>query len=245
MEKIKQPTQTKIFAHRGASGLVDHENTLEAFQKAMDVGSDGIELDIRKTKDEIIIINHNPDADGMLICDYTYEELCNHTAKLGYQMPTLESVLALCAGKIFLDFELKEGGYEEKIIDTITNYLNINDFFVRSFFPEVIKKIKEINPYIKTALLIGEHLPKRQWYRRFFEVFPNYYIKKTSCDIISPFYKLLLFGYTKRMHKKGILVSIWTVNNQEAIKKALKLQVDYIITNYPDVAIRLRNEKSC
>ena len=64
--------KTKIFAHRGASGLVPFENTIDAFSKAIELNCDGIELDVRQTKDKVMIINHNPDIGGLIINDHNF-----------------------------------------------------------------------------------------------------------------------------------------------------------------------------
>ena len=87
------------------------------------IGCDGIECDVRKTKDDILIINHNPNIGELIIKDHTYEELNNYTTSLGYALPTLIETLKLVKDKILIDIELKEVGYEEKIVDEILSIL--------------------------------------------------------------------------------------------------------------------------
>ena len=87
---IMKKMHTLIFAHRGASGLVPFENTIDAFQKAIEVGADGIELDIRKTSDNVIIVNHNPTIGEMTISDHTFEELQAMAKQIGFTIATLE-----------------------------------------------------------------------------------------------------------------------------------------------------------
>ena len=89
-----------IIAHRGASGLVEHENTIEAFEKAIEVGADYIEMDLRKTSDNKIIVVHNPDYNGKLIKDFSYQELCQETLENGFIMPLFENVLEKFKDKI-------------------------------------------------------------------------------------------------------------------------------------------------
>lgn len=230
-----------IVAHRGASGLVEHENTLESFQKAIDVGSDSFECDVRKTKDGIIIVTHNPDYKGKLIKDYNYSELCEETLKEGFTMPKYEDMLKFVKGKIFADIELKEAGYEEEFVKITLKYLNTDEFFVRSFLGEAIKRIKEINGNIKTVYLIGVEKSKHIFFTRLAELFPIHWIRKYKADMVSPHYLLVRFGFLKRMHFHKVPVLVWTVNDEALMDRLLnKVKVDAIITNYPDKAIAIR-----
>ena len=232
--------KTKIFAHRGASGLVPFENTIDAFSKAIELNCDGIELDVRQTKDKVMIINHNPDIGGLIIKDHTFDVLKEKAIKIGFKLATLEETLQFCQNKIFLDIEVKEKGFEQELITLIKQYLDYNQFFIRSFSEDVIIKAKEIDNNIKTVLLIST----KKLSKFISVIFPNKKIKRTKCDIISPHYKFVCFGFIKRKHNKNIPVSIWTVNNNKDLSKFIKKNVDYIITNYPNNAIDiLKKEK--
>lgn len=73
--------KTKVWAHRGASGYAP-ENTLDAFRKAVEMGADGIELDVQMTKDGELVVIHDETIDRVSngkgwVKDYTYEELKN------------------------------------------------------------------------------------------------------------------------------------------------------------------------
>ncbi len=230
-----------IIAHRGASGLVEHENTIEAFQRAYEVGSDSFECDIRKTKDGKIIVVHNADYKGKLIKDYTYDELCKETLKEDFIMPLYEDTLKFSKEKLFMDVELKEAGYEEEVVEMTLKYLTVEEFFVRSFIGDAIKKIKEINPNIKTVLLVGKEKVKFGFFSRLLEIYPYHSIKKYKADMVSPHYLLVRWGFTKRMHRHEVPVLVWTVNEEELMNKLLnKEKVDAIITNYPDLGLKIR-----
>ena len=227
--------KTKIFAHRGASDLVKFENTIDAFQKAIEVNSDGIELDVRKTIDNVIVVNHNPDVDGLIVSDHTYQELLDKSLSIGYKIPTLEETLVFCQNKIFLDIEVKEPGFEQELITLVKRYLNYDQFFIRSFIESIIIKTKEIDSNIKTVLLISPKKLKEVVGC----VFPGKKIKRTKCDIISPHRHVLHHNFINRMHRKNILVSVWTVNEDKEMLKFIKKKADFIITNYPDKAKNL------
>jgi len=227
-----------VEAHRGASGYA-HENTIEAFEKAVELKSNAIELDIRKTKDKKIIVTHDPTYKGINISDWNYSELIQSTKEEGFEIPLLLDVLKIYKGRILLDIEIKEEDYEEEIVNLILSVLDVNEFYIRSFSEKTIKKVKEINKDIYTILLIGAQYPKYGIFSRFGEIFPKAKIKRSNCDAVSPHYRLLLLGFVKRMHKKNQKVYAWTVNDEEIMKKVTKKKVDGIVTNYPDVALKI------
>lgn len=232
--------KTLIVAHRGAKGLVKIENSIESFDKAIEVNSDIIETDIRKTKDNIIIINHDPTINNMLIKEHTYSELKEVCDNLGYHLLTLDEAMQIYHDKITFDIELKEVGYEQEILDIVLKYLKPSEFFVRSFHDEAILNIKTLCPEVYAYLLVGRgNITKKE---RLSEIFPRKRMKKCKADGISPLYKIMIFGFVKRMHMHNIKVSTWTVNDEELMKKLIKMRVDSIVTNYPDLALKLRNE---
>ena len=237
---MKQNQKTLIFAHRGASGLVPFENTLDAFQKAIEVGADGIELDIRKTSDDVIIVNHNPTIKEAKICEHTYEELAKITDAEGYHLATLEETLKFCKGKIFLDIEFKEAGYERQALDLILKYLSYSEFYIRSFSKDCLKNLHEIDPKAYTILLM---CPKNKSIKEIRRVaYPKKEIEETFVKAVSPYQKAMLCNYIKRMHKLNLPVSAWTVNEEKDMQKWLKKGIDCIITNYPDKALALRDK---
>lgn len=242
-----------VEAHRGASGY-EHQNTIKAFDKAVELKADAIELDIRKTKDDKIVVVHDPTFHDKSINEMTYDELLKETQnnKIGFpkeegyhfdlqfEMPLLEDVIKRYKGKILLDIEIKEEGYEEEIISLITKYLETNEFQIRSFSEYTIRRVKEINNNIYAILLIGAAKPKYGIFSRFAEIFPNAKIKRSNCDAVSPHYRLVILGFMKRMHKKKLDVYVWTINDEKIMHKMIeKVKVDGVVTNYPDKALTI------
>lgn len=232
-----------VVAHRGASGLVKHENTIEAFQKAIDVKADCIEIDIRKTSDNKIVVFHDSQINGTPILALSYEQLLNITKEIGFHVPTLQETLAFVKGKILIDIEFKEAGYEKEAVDIIHQFLTNEEFYVRSFLDEALIEIKKVDPKIITALLLGKDKPKNILLTRISELFPFFRILRTNCDFVSPHYQLLKFGYILRMKILGRPVSVWTVNTEKLMKKMFRKKVGAIVTNYPDLAIQIRDRK--
>ena len=100
-------TEKLIIAHRGASSYAK-ENTIESFKKAMLLGADMIEFDVRRTKDNILIAFHDEMIRGHSVKELTYEAISQLARNQGFDIPTVEEVLKWSRGKIRLDVELKE-----------------------------------------------------------------------------------------------------------------------------------------
>jgi glycerophosphoryl diester phosphodiesterase len=229
-----------IIAHRGASYLAERDNTLEAFQLAIEIGADYVEFDIRRTKDKKLIVVHDADIDGTYYKDLSYNEICERTAPQGYTIPLLIDVLKLCQGKIKLDIEFKEGGYEKQVILLVRDMFHYDQFMMKSFDDKVVARIKAIDPEIKTGLLIGMQVADAK--RRFNEYFPERRLKQCNADFVSPYYSLATREFVHRMrrHRKGVY--IWTVNGVKNLEKYMHHRPDGIITDMPDGALYVRRD---
>ena len=224
-----------IIAHRGASYLASHENTLEAFQLAIDIGADYVEFDIRRTKDRKLIVFHDNEINGCNISDLTYTEL---QAAVDYKIPYLIDVLNMCQGKIKLDIELKEAGYENQIIRMVTEMYHYDEFMMKSFLDTAVARIKSIDPNITAGLLVGTKTADTK--RRFNEYFPERRMKDCKADFIAPHYSIATREFVFRMHRKHKKIYVWTVNGIPAITKYLKRNVDGIITDMPDAGVLMK-----
>jgi glycerophosphoryl diester phosphodiesterase len=126
---------TQIVAHRGASREAP-ENTLAAFAKAIEIGADMIEFDVRRALDGRLVISHDP---------------VRKTALL----PTLEDTLRLTQGCIQLDVELKEPGCERDAVELLLQYFPLSDFCITSFFTATLRETRAIHPGIRTGLIFA------------------------------------------------------------------------------------------
>lgn len=236
-----------IIAHRGASLLAKHENTLESFQIAIDIGADYAEFDIRQTKDKKLIVFHDEKIGDTPIDNLTYNELCEYTQIYGYKVPLLSEVLKLCHGKIKLDIELKETGYERRIISMVTKEYNYSydSFMMKSFLDTAVAKIKKIDSKITAGLLVG--LRKAGLKRRINEYFPERRLIACNADFISPNFRLTNSLFMRRMHSMHKKVYIWTVNDAKRIAKCIRNKADGIISDRPDIGIAVRKKckKGC
>ncbi len=226
---------TAIIAHRGASYLAKQDNTLEAFQLAIDIGADYVEFDVRQTKDEQLIVFHDNNIKGYLISDTNYKDICDETEKYGFKPPLLSEVLELCHEKIKLDIEIKEAGFEEKVIEMVTKLFDYDTFIMKSFLDRCVFRIKHIDPKIKTGLLLSSHTRKLK--KHISNAFPERRLKACRADFVSPNYKLATSFFLRRMELEKREVYVWTVNDTKLIEKFLNKKVAGIITDKPDAGI--------
>lgn len=227
-----------IIAHRGASGYVK-ENTLEAFQKAIDSGADMVEFDVRKTVDGQLVIIHNPDIDGKGIAETSYQELLEIAEKQGFHLPTLEEALQALKGRTKLDVEIKEAGYEKEAVEMILKYFDKQDFILISFREKVVEYVKKNFPDIKIGLLLGDEPPKNIFKLiklRWKEIFPFFRIKKLQPDFVDAHWKLALIPFYIKIFKwMNLPVIVWPLDNLKIARwLSGHSNLIAITTNYPD-----------
>ena len=237
---------TLIQAHRGASGYAP-ENTLAAFKMAVEMGADGIELDVHFTKDRVVVVTHDDNVFRVsgcnaLVNDLTLEELkkldfSNHMAGFaGEKIPTLEEVLQLIKPtNLFINIELKTNhenpnGLEEATQALVEKYGMQDRILYSSFNHYSLAHMKEIAPKMPCGALYSAK-PYRPWD----------YARSMGIECVHPkFGSVNTPDYLKDCHEAGIKCNVWTPNTRADFEWLLNLGVDGIITNYPDHAIAAR-----
>ena len=237
--------KTLVIAHRGASGYAP-ENTLCAFEKALEMGCDGLELDIHFSKDKHLIVCHDEKVDRTtngkgLIKDMTLQEIKELDAGSWYnsefsdeRIPTLEEIFELIKDKdILLNIELKSGpiiyeGIEKALVNMIEEYGFEEKVIVSSFNHYSLIEVKKINKNIKTGILYMAGL-----------VEPWKYAKRIGADAIHPFFYNIVPELVQRCKKNDILINPFTVNEDIYIMGVVKAGVSGVITNYPDKARKI------
>ncbi len=242
MNETKGPL---VWAHRGASGYAP-ENTIPAFQKAIEMKADGIELDIQLTKDDQIVVIHdekiNRTSDGKgWVKDYTLKELrkFNYNKKFpeyGHvDIPTMREVFELIRPTdLTINIELKTGVFfydhlEEKII-ALTKEMDMEDRVIYSSFNHyTIMKIKELDPNAKAGFLYMDGTIDMPEYGR-----------DHGVDALHPaLYNLQYPDFLKKCKEFGLDLNVWTINEKEYMKMCIEADVHAIITNYPDVCRKM------
>lgn len=229
-----------IIAHRGASGEAP-ENTLAAFQLAIEQGCDGIELDIHVTKDGQLIVIHDENikrttnGEGF-VGDMTAEQLKKYDAGSWFsakykdeRLPLLEEVLEIVPKEIFINIEIKNipsyyEGIEKKLLDIIVQKRRINQVIVSSFDHQCLYRLKKLNRRISIGLLYCENV-----------VDPVAFAKLFGFPVVSlhPDYKAIREIEIMKAVQSGLKVFPWTVNSVDNMERMIRYGVSGIITNYP------------
>ena len=236
-ERIAIFHETQITAHRGAS-LQAPENTLAAFQQAMDDFADYIELDVQMTSDGVLVIMHD---DNTLRTTGVDNKISNMTLAevkrldagswfseefAGEKVPTLEEVLELTNGRIKINIEIKAGAdgitIARKVAELVEEYHAENQCVVTSFDHSTLIKVKQCNENIRVGYILSVA------YGSFYQM--------EDVDFFSMNASFLTKRTVDAIHNSGKEVYAWTVNNEDAIRNLTNKGVDNIITDNPVLA---------
>ena len=243
--------KTLIWAHRGASQYAP-ENTLISFEKAVEMGADGVELDVQLTSDGTVVVAHDESlervSDGTgYIKDHTFAELRRlnfnrvHPEYERAQIPTLEEVYDLLKPTgLTVNVELKTGifwyrGLEEKVLELTARKGMEERVIYSSFNHYTLVHLRREKPDIRTGLLYSDN-----W----IDVAP-YARDKAGVNALHPaLYHLTDPSYVETAHRYGLATHVWTVNEEEHMRLCRDMGVEAIITNRPDVCRRVLCEKA-
>ncbi|MDR6846796.1 glycerophosphodiester phosphodiesterase family protein [Flavobacterium granuli] len=219
--------------HRGAKGY-EPENTLISFEKAIEMGADGIELDVHLSLDGHLIVIHDETIDRTtngkgVVNELTLQELKSFTINEKYAIPTLDEVLDLVNQRCFINIELKGQDTAEKVVQLIEHYIsdknwNNNHFIVSSFDWNALQQVRFLNENIRIGVLTESNLDLAISFARFMKA-----------EALHPDFQLLTNEYTAKIQERGIQVFPWTVNEKEAIQSMKSFKVDGIITDFLDL----------
>ena len=212
--------------HRGAKGY-EPENTLIAFEKAIDLNVDGIELDVHLSLDKEIIVIHDETIDRT-----TNEKgFVNQFSSLQLQelgIPKLIEVLTILNRQCFVNIELKGIETAKPVVELVEHYVlsknwEYNDFLVSSFDWKMLEEVQLLNPKIRIGVLTDASVEDALAFA-----------KKIKAFSIHPNYKLLTKENVALMQENGLQIYPWTVNSKEAIQKIKSFDVNGIISDFPD-----------
>lgn len=235
-------SHTQIVGHRGASGLVQHENTLEAFARTADVGADWVELDVRRLGDGTLVVLHDPVFDGVRLERLDLADLQARAAERGFSVPTLYDALDACRGRIHVDIELKEIGTETEVADIARALLPPRTYVYTSFHDRVVAGLKLLDPEARAGLLLGHPDPDAPLLTRISELFPVSRLHACGADFVAPNWCLVRAGFLGRVRRAGFPVWVWTVNQEARLRRLLRAGVEAVITDRPDLGVRLRED---
>lgn len=235
-------TKNKIkmlkIGHRGTKGYAS-ENSLFSFEKAIEMGVDGIELDVHLSLDGQIIVIHDDTIDRTtngkgFVNTLSLQELKTfrinekQASELEQQIPTLNEVFDLVNQTCFINIELKGKGTASAVVALIEKYIweknwKYANFLVSSFDWNAVQEVRFLNENIPIGILTETNLDLAFSFAKFMKA-----------EAIHPEFHLLTQDNTTQILAKGIQVFPWTVNEYEAIQKIKTYNVNGIITDFPD-----------
>lgn len=242
--------KTQVWAHRGASGYAP-ENTMNAFELAIKQNADGVELDVQLTKDGKLVVIHDERIDRVtngkgFVKDYTYEELKDFSCidvfneSQNIKIPTLDEVFELLTpSALTVNVEIKTGifqypGIEKKALDTVKRWNMEDRVIFSSFHHSSILKIKEFDSSANVGLLYADG----------FIGVPEYTTELGITALHPPIWRAIEKGFIKECKQLGIALHVWYADELEYMQFLVEQEVEAMITNYPDQAMRIVNAVS-
>lgn len=228
------------YAHRGASEYCP-ENTMMSFYVGEYMGANGIETDVQRTKDGVLVLFHDSTLERVTgesgaVGDYTYEQLLEFSVKNGERsdkIVTLDDFLTHFAHKnMTLAIELKCAGIEKDVADLIIAHGAQHECMVTSFKLEYIKNIKEYAPSLRIGYLCPSITD---------EVIEE--LVDIGADEVCPIGREVTSERVEAWHRRGFNVRAYGIGNEEIMKAVYDAGVDGMTVNFPDLLIKYIEEK--
>jgi glycerophosphoryl diester phosphodiesterase len=248
------PVAPLVAAHRGGA-LLWPENSLTAFRGALALGADFVETDVHLTADGEVIVLHDPTLERTStgkgrVRDVRLADLASVRLRAGDGavtadgIPTLAQLLELLASsRTQLLLEIKVGadrqrypGIEEKVLAPVRARGLGARTVLMAFEPETVRRVRALDPSMRTALLVGkgrverEGVPAREAVRWAVEV---------GASHLGLDHRVLDAGVVEAARQAGIAVAAWTVNEEADMRRVVSAGVSVVISDRPDLALRV------
>lgn len=213
--------------HRGARAY-EPENTVRSFKKAIELGADAVELDVRRTKDGEVIVIHDAKVDKTtngkgLVNEFTMNQIEQLVTEKGEKVPTLKEALEFLDKKVKILIELKETGLEKKVLRLVSEKGLEKNVIIVSFLEEALRNVRELDEEVETGLIYVRHKN------------PINAALELRAKYLLPLYRFTHTANVQKAHEKGLKVIVWTINTHEEVTKYIKKGVDGIASDKPDI----------
>jgi glycerophosphoryl diester phosphodiesterase len=236
--------QVDVVAHRGATGYAP-ENTIAAFDKGVEMKADYIEIDVQRSKDGELVIIHDTTVDRTTdgtgyVKDLTFEQIRSLDAGswkgeqfTGEKIPTFDEILDRYHGRTGILIELKapelypgiEKEVAQKLIERNLDKPQNEKIIIQSFNFESMKITNSLLPKVPIGVLTSNRAHTTEQALAEFATYADYF---------NPSYGIVTEELVNQVHAQGMKIQSWTVRSHEAAEFLLKMNVDGIITDYPD-----------
>jgi glycerophosphoryl diester phosphodiesterase len=234
----------KVFAHRGVVGRHADENSIEAIKRAVDLHVDGIEVDIRRSRDDEAVIVHDPDlrriaGDVRQVADLTAQELQAVSLRHGTRIALLEEMTANVPPPIELNLEVKDREALELLVRKIRTSGGLRArALISSFSQEVIEEARRELPDVRTVLLMYRWPVRFKTFQEWISANGVYAVGLESRGWTEP--------RVVRMRSIGLVLVTYEPFSSRTTKRRarrlMKLGIDIVIVNRPQVYLKMRDE---
>ena len=219
--------------HRGAKGHVA-ENTIASIKKAIELGADGIEIDVFRCFTGEIVLFHDKTLENLTNgTGYIEEKSLSELKKLNilgskHSIPTLEEVFKSIDKEVFLNIELKGSNTSKGSLEIVNKYvklgkINLSNILFSSFNWDELRELRKLDSEIKIALITNKD--------PLLAIGPALSLNASA---INPFHKTLNKQNTSAIYKAGLKIYTWTVNTKDQFTKMKRLGIHGIITDFPE-----------
>lgn len=208
-------------AHRGFTREFP-DNTLEAFEAAIQLGVDAIECDIHETADSRFVVFHDPEVLGENINELSLAEVRNVKLEGGFEIPTLEQTLDLCSGRVRLMLELKQVHSLERFVKIVTARVKPRDVILTSFNHNLVSNLSQLAPEIRRGILTA-----------FAVEGPAAATESARADMLIVRCPFATVELVEELHAHNLSVFVWGCTGIEDTRRVLALDIDGIISDFP------------
>jgi glycerophosphoryl diester phosphodiesterase len=207
-----------LLGHRGLRSLSARENTIPAFDLALQHGCDGFEFDVRLTADDQAVICHGARFAGITIARSVCERL--------RALPVLKDVLARYTRRAFLDIELKVPGLESYVLDEISKFPPQRGYVVSSFLPEVLVDLRKRSQSVPLGIICETRRQLSRW-------------RELQVEYVMVQERFITPALIAELHAAGKEVFGWTINKKASMIRLAGLGVDGIVSDKTELLVEV------
>jgi glycerophosphoryl diester phosphodiesterase len=211
------PGRPFLLAHRGAHTGSIAENSMAAFDRALDQGCDGFECDVRLTACGRALVCHNVNVGGVTVSRATATQLAH--------LPRIEEVIRCYGRRSFLDIELKVRGLEYRLLAALREHPPERNYLVSSFLPEVVLELKARSGAVPVGIICGKASQLMAW-------------RKLPVEYVIVHKALVTRRLVQLVQSAGKKIFAWTVNDKKSMLRLAGWGVDAIISDKPRVLMQ-------
>ncbi len=215
-----------VIAHRGASAY-EVENSLAAFRAAVELGADGVELDVHATADGVLLVHHDPVIRGLPIGGTVYRDLREHRLENGEAVPQLTDVLSLLGEAVegYVEVKSLPPACDAQLLAALSHGPAPARYHIHSFDHRIVKRLKDLQPSLSVGVLSVSY-----------PVDPVAQVEAAGADTLWQHQGMVDAALVSGLAARAVSVLAWTVDDAARVTELAELGVNGICTNRPDLA---------